>query len=180
MKDDYHKLKKLGLETNQILMLVFAESMSQSIRSSGGSNYEDRIIQILVAIGIDRDSIKKQHDENDSATEYDMFFELDGRTVGIGAKRTLRERYKQFLNANTDVIITITLGIDLNFEKVKTITNTGIKIFVADEIYKAKSYMQDSTNVYPASEFTLKTLKMFVQNLAYVSQLMREEKKRKI
>jgi hypothetical protein len=46
--------------------------------------------------------------------EFELFFELDGRTYGIGAKRTLRERYKQFIKTShtskIDVMIEITLG----------------------------------------------------------------------
>ena len=91
------KLKRIGVEPNQIFMLMFSESINQSIISDSGSNYEDRILSVLRAIGIDEDKITKTHDKDDSSTEFDFFFELDGRTFGIGAKRTLRERYKQFI-----------------------------------------------------------------------------------
>lgn len=84
------KFKKLGLESNQIFMLMFGESINQSIISESGSNYEDRIKLVLNKIGIT--DIKKMHDENDKSTEYDFFFKIDNKSYGIGAKRTLRER----------------------------------------------------------------------------------------
>ncbi len=37
------ELKKKGVEPNQIFMLMFNESINQSIISDSGSNYEDRI-----------------------------------------------------------------------------------------------------------------------------------------
>lgn len=110
-------LKKYGIEPNQIFMLMFSESINQSITSDSGSNYEDRILSVLKSIGIDKNKISKTHDKNDSSTEFDFFFELNNRTYGIGAKRTLRERYKQFIKTaqmtEIDVMIEITLGIDL-------------------------------------------------------------------
>ncbi|MDX9744854.1 MAG: hypothetical protein RBT59_13615 [Arcobacteraceae bacterium] len=72
------KLKRIGVEPNQIFMLMFSESINQSIISDSGSNYEDRILSVLRAIGIDDDKITKTHDKNDSSTEFDFFFELDG------------------------------------------------------------------------------------------------------
>ena len=84
----------LGLEANQIFMLMFSEVINQSIISDSGSNYESRILSVLSHTGIK--NIQKKHDDNDKSTEFDFFFEIDGKTYGIGAKRTLRERYKQF------------------------------------------------------------------------------------
>jgi hypothetical protein len=85
------QLKAKGLEPNQIFMLMFSESINQSIISDSGSNYEDRIFQVLTNIGIASESITKIHDKADKSMEFDLFFELDGRTYCIGAKRTLRE-----------------------------------------------------------------------------------------
>jgi hypothetical protein len=47
------KLKNLGVEPNQIFMLMFSESINQSITSDSGTNYEDRILSVLKSIGID-------------------------------------------------------------------------------------------------------------------------------
>ncbi len=157
------RLKKIGIETNQIFMLMFSESVNQSIISDSGSNYEERIFSVLTKIGIAANSIKKIHDKDDKSTEFDLFFELDGRTYGIGAKRTLRERYKQFiktaLSSDIDVMIEITLGLDLNEEKAKTILNHGTKLFVADEVYNKNRFLQNLNGVYSVKSLTLETLK---------------------
>ncbi len=155
-------LKKNGVEPNQIFMLLFSESINQSIISDSGSNYEDRILFVLTSIGLDKDKIKKIHDKNDSSTEFDFFFELNNKTYGIGAKRTLRERYKQFIKtaqmSAIDVMIEITLGVDLTEEKVKSIRNHHVYLFVADEIYNAHPYLQDMDGVYSSKDLSLEIL----------------------
>jgi len=157
------RLKSKGLEPNQIFMLMFTESMNQSIISDSGSNYEGRILSVLVKMGIPQDKIKKVHDKNDSSTEFDFFFDLGGKTYGIGAKRTLRERYKQFIKtaqmSKIDVMIEITLGMDLNETKAKSILNHGIYLFVSDEIYKSRKFLHKLKGVYSVKELNLNLLK---------------------
>jgi hypothetical protein len=154
------QFKKKGLEPNQIFMLMFSEVMNQSIISDSGTNYESRIFSVLSSNGI---NATKLHDKNDKSTEFDFFFEIEGRTFGIGAKRTLRERYKQFIktaiSSKIDVMIQITLGLDLNEEKAKTIINHGIYLFVADEIYQTREFLQNLNKVFPVKNLNLKTLK---------------------
>jgi hypothetical protein len=161
LSKDAIKLKQIGIEPNQIFMLMFNESMNQSIISDSGSNYEDRILSVLKSIGIEESKISKTHDKNDSSTEFDFFFELDSKTYGIGAKRTLRERYKQFIKTaqmtKIDVMIEITLGIDLTEEKVKAIRNHNIYLFVADEVYNSYEYLKIADGVYSSKSLTLKT-----------------------
>jgi len=156
------KLKNNGVEPNQIFMLMFSESINQSIISDSGSNYEDRILSVLTSIGIDESKIEKTHDKDDSSTEFDFFFELKNKTYGIGAKRTLRERYKQFIKtaqmSNIDVMIEITLGMDLTEEKVKAIRNHNVFLFVSDEIYNAYKYLQASDGVYPSTDLKIDVL----------------------
>ncbi|HHP0339119.1 TPA: hypothetical protein ACRZSN_000846 [Campylobacter lari subsp. concheus] len=156
------ELKTHGLEPNQIFMLILNESINQSIISSSGNNYEDRILKKLQSIGIDCETITKKHDENDSSTEFDFFFELNGKTYGIGAKRTLRERYKQFIKtsqmSNIDVMIEITLGLDLGEEKAKAIRNYGVYLIVSDEIYRQNRYLQNIDGIFSSSHFTLELL----------------------
>jgi hypothetical protein len=156
-------LKKNGLESNQIFMLMFSESINQSIISDSGTNYEDRIRSVLNKIGIK--NISKTHDKNDKSTEYDFFFDIDGKTYGIGAKRTLRERYKQFiktaLTSKIDVSIEITIGLDLNKEKAKTIVSHGSYIFVSDEVYQTRDFLREMDRVYSVKDLNLKTLKKF-------------------
>lgn len=155
-------LKNKGIEPNQIFMLMFSESINQSITSDSGSNYEDRILSVLKTIGIDEKNISKTHDKNDSSTEFDFFFELKGKTYGISAKRTLRERYKQFIKtaqmAKIDIMIEITLGIDLTKEKVEAIRNHQVDLFVADEIYIQNNYLQRIDGIFSVKDLTLETL----------------------
>lgn len=172
MSEDSHKfieklsefaivLKNKGVEPNQIFMLMFSESINQSIISISGGDYEDRIFSVLTKIGIPADKIKKVHDKDDSSTEFDFFFEINKKTYGIGAKRTLRERYKQFIKtaqmSHIDVMIEITLGLDLSEEKAKSIRNHGVYIFVADEIYKARKFLQKIDGVFSVNDLTMKT-----------------------
>ena len=162
------ELKNEGIEPNQIFMLMFNESMDQSIISDSGLNYEDRISIVLTSIGINKNSIEKTHDDNDKSTEFDFFFTLDGVSYGIGAKRTLRERYKQFIKtaqmSKIDIMIQITLGIDLTEEKVKSIRNHHVILFVADEVYQNTSYLKSTDGVYSSKDLTLKTLKSLADN----------------
>lgn len=162
-------LKKLGIEPNQIFMLMFTESVNQSIISDSGINYEERIHSVLNKIGIKE--IKKVHDVKDKSTEFDFFFKLEGKTIGIGAKRTLRERYKQFIKTSLmydlDLMIEITLGLDLSEEKVKNIINHGIQIFVADEIYNSRPYLKKLDEVHSVKDLNLDTLKQLLVKAKY-------------
>ncbi|MBT4377127.1 hypothetical protein HOD29_07180 [archaeon] len=157
------ELKKQGVEPNQIFMLMFSESINQSIISDSGSNYEERILSVLEHIGIKKEDIKKIHDKDDSSTEFDFFFDINKRTYGIGAKRTLRERYKQFIKtaqmSKIDVMIEITLGLDLNEEKAKAIRNHNVYIFVSDEVFNSRKFLQKIEGVYSVKNLNLKTLK---------------------
>ncbi len=159
---EYNYLKNKGLEPNQMFMLMFSESINQSILSDAGSSYEDRIYNILIAIGIKPDSIRKTHDKNDSSTEFDFFFKLSGKTFGIGAKRTLRERYKQFIKtaqmSELDVMIQITLGLDLTEEKALSIRKHHVFLFVADEIFASREYLRKIHGIYPASDLNIRVL----------------------
>lgn len=161
--DDYKKAKSFSVEPNEIFMLMFSESINKSIISDAGSSYEDRIFNLLVSLGIDKNSITKTHDKNDKSTEYDFFFKLDNKSYGIGAKRTLRERYKQFIKTShtskIDVMIEVTLGLDLTIEKAKSIRQHDVYIFVADEIFDTREYLRNIEGVFPASKLNIELLK---------------------
>lgn len=156
---EYHKLKEIWIEANQIFMIMFSESVNQSAVSSAWTSYEDRIFNLLVSGWLKPNEIKKIHDENDKSTEYDFFFEKNWVLVWIWAKRTLRERYKQFIKTShtseIDVTIEVTLWLDLTEEKAKTIIQHWTYIFVADEIYNSRDYLIGIDWIYPASEFKL-------------------------
>ncbi|MCX6717007.1 MAG: hypothetical protein NTV72_03715 [Candidatus Taylorbacteria bacterium] len=157
--NSYKTLSKRGIEPNQIFMLLFSESINQSITSLAGASFEDRIKNILISIGIPNDGIEKRHDDNDSSTEFDFFFNYKHRKYGIGAKRTLRERYKQFIKTShmskIDVMIEITLGTDLRENIAKSIRSHGVYLFVADEVYKTKKFLQHIDGIFPASKLSL-------------------------
>ena len=144
-------------------MLLFSESINQFITSSAGLSYEDRIKNILIAMGIPSDKIKKTYDKNDDSTEFDFFFELKGKTFGIGTKRILRERYKQFIKtaqmSKIDVMIEITLGTDLRENIANSIIQHGVYLFVADEVYKSKKFLQNTEGIFSASALSLDLLK---------------------
>ena len=156
------KLKGAGVESNQIFMLLFNESMNQSIKSDSGSDYEDRVSSVLNSIGIKDKEITKTHDKDDSSTEFDFFFQINDKTFGIGAKRTLRERYKQFIKtaqmSRIDVMIEITLGTDLTLEKALSIRNHNVVLFVSSEVYQDNKYLQDMEGVYSSKEISMNLL----------------------
>jgi hypothetical protein len=159
---EYQNLIKNELEPNQIFMLMLSESVNQGIVSDAGASYENRVFNILVNIGIEPETISKVHDVNDKSTEYDFFFNLKGKTFGLSAKRTLRERYKQFIktsySSNIDVMLEFTLGLDLTEEKAKSIRQHNVVIIVADEIYNSREYLQCIDGIYPASKLDLNLL----------------------
>ena len=167
-------LLDIGIEPNQIFMLLFNESINQSIISDSGSNYEQRILTILLAIGFGENQITTHvHDIKDKSTEFDFYFELNNKKYGIGAKRTLRERYKQFIKtssmAHLDVMIEITLGTDLTPEKVKSILDHQVFLFVAPEIYQQSAYLHKLPGVFSANELTKATLLKLPQLVAKYS-----------
>ena len=157
------KLSKTGVEPNQVFMLMFNESINQGIISDSGVNYETRVHSILTKIGIK--DIKKIHDKNDKSTEFDFYFDLNGKKYGVGAKRTLRERYKQFIKTaitsdHIHIMIEITLGIDLSEEKAKTISNHGTYLFVSDEVYRSRKYLREMKKVFSVLDLDIKTLNL--------------------
>lgn len=58
-----------------------------------------------------------------------------------------------------DVMIQITLGVDLNKEKAETIRKNGVYLFVANEIYESRLFLQKIDGVLPVRELNLNTLK---------------------
>jgi hypothetical protein len=58
-----------------------------------------------------------------------------------------------------DVMIEITLGIDLTKEKVVAIRNHNVFLFVADEVYQSNKYLQEIDGVYSSRDLTIKVLK---------------------
>ncbi|WP_375562772.1 hypothetical protein ACE193_09650 [Bernardetia sp. OM2101] len=149
--------KIASLDADAILQIIYAESASQSIRSSSGSSYESRLEEVLKNNNI---MYKNQSfDANLEAVEYDFVLMRNGKKIGVSAKRTLRERYKQnhedVDKLEVDAMFLITLGIDLNEDKIRYITHKeGNHIFVASDLYDKTSFFQKNENVYPLNLLT--------------------------
>lgn len=155
LMEDLDKLQ--DLDADAILQIIYAESASQSIRSSSGSSYESRLEEVLKNNNI---LYKNQSfDMNLEAVEYDFILMRNGKKIGVSAKRTLRERYKQnhedVDKLEVDAMFLITLGIDLNEDKIRYITHkAGNYIFVASDLYEQTSFFQKNENVYPLNLLT--------------------------
>lgn len=155
-----------NINCNNMLLLIVDESVSQSIKSTAGQSYEDRVYLSLLG---KVDNLKTHsHDSNISAMEYDFTFEIQNKKVGISAKRTLRERYKQN-HENIDVldvdyVFLVTLGTDLNKDKLESIIQkNGIYVIVADEIYNARDYLKNNPRVITSAQLSRESLELIIK-----------------
>lgn len=143
-------LNKYTVNIGDMFQIIMSESINQSIKSDAGQGYESRVYETLYDVV---DEINgHSHDQNITSVEYDFTFKISGKKCGISAKRTLRERYKQnFEDASllsVDYMFLITLGTDLNKEKLNNILQKqGIFVIVADEIYESKDYLNGCNRV---------------------------------
>lgn len=153
---------KYKINANNIFMIIMDESVNQSIISTAGSSYESRVNSVLLNIS---DSVNIHvHDKFINSVEYDYTFELDGKLYGVNAKRTLRERYKQnFEDVNqlsVDAMFLVTLGIDLNEEKLNNIMQRhGYYVVVAQEVYDSKKYFKKNGRVISSKNFNIESLR---------------------
>lgn len=154
IKNFSHVVKKLSviykLNVNNMFQIIMDESMNQSIKSDAGSSYETRVAHALAPI-VEKLSTHS-HDSKIPSVEYDNTFYFNNKFCGVSAKRTLRERYKQNLenveSLDVDYLFVITLGIDLNEEKVRNILQkNGLYIIVSQEEYNSKPYFKQNTRV---------------------------------
>lgn len=157
---------KYSINANNIFMIIMDESINQSIISTAGSSYESRVNSVLLNIS---DHVHNHaHDKFINSVEYDYTFELDGKVYGVSAKRTLRERYKQnFEDVNqlsVDAMFLVTLGIDLNEEKLNNIMQRhGYYVVVAQEVYDSKQYFKKNGRVISSKNFNKETLRKLFQ-----------------
>lgn len=153
---------KYKINANNIFMIIMDESINQSIISTAGSSYETRVNSVLLNIS---DTVNiHAHDKFINSVEYDYTFELDGKLYGVNAKRTLRERYKQnFEDVNqlsVDAMFLVTLGIDLNEEKLNNIMQRhGYYVVVAQEVYDSKQYLKKNRRVISSKNFNIESLR---------------------
>ena len=161
------KLKKQGVEAYSVFMIILLESLQQRNKSTAGGDYEKRTYNVLLKTIKEESITKHKHDPKKKHIEYDYIIKIKNKIIGIGAKRTSRERYKQFLNTKdhieADVMIHITLGIDMTENKLNTIASSGAYVFVSDEIYEGKPYLQESKHAYKCSSLDKKTLQKIAE-----------------
>ena len=170
IKEINSKLKYLinnyNINCNNMLLLIVDESVSQSIKSTAGASYEDRVKLSLMG-KIDNLELHS-HDSNITAMEYDFTFKLNGKKAGVSAKRTLRERYKQNHEdidvLDVDYVFLFTLGTDLNKDKLENILQkNGIYVVVANEIYNERDYLKNNDRVISSNELSREKLKKFMK-----------------
>ncbi|PAF47105.1 hypothetical protein BKH46_05175 [Helicobacter sp. 12S02634-8] len=147
------------IHCNNMFLLIVNESVSQSIKSTAGHSYESRIELTLMPI-VDK-LLGRSHKVQ--AMEYDFIFIIKDKKVGISAKRTLRERYKQnhenIDDLSVDALFLFTLGTDLNKDKVNSILQKdGYFIVVASEIYDTSDFMQENPKIISSKDLTRKKL----------------------
>jgi len=140
-----------------LISLIIDESINQGIRSSGGTAYHERIKSMFSKIPNCQMITEKKIDSKNAGIEYDFIYSCKNKKIGISAKRTLRERYKQnwddTKNLEVDIMFLITLGTDLNERKMKTILEKqGWYIIVAKEIYEKHSYLSNDPKVFASSQ----------------------------
>lgn len=150
IKSDICKINEIDAEV--ILQIIFAESASQSIKSLSGNSYEERFENLLKLNSINY--IGQSFDSKIQAVEYDFkLFIKNGKSIGVSAKRTLREHYKQnhedIKTLDIDAMILVTLGIDLNSAKVNNILEKEKHyIFIASDLYENMDYFKNNPKVY--------------------------------
>jgi hypothetical protein len=57
-----------------------------------------------------------------------------------------------------DIMIEITLGTDLRENIANSIREHGVYLFVADEVYQSKKFLQTIDGIYPASKLSVSLL----------------------
>ncbi len=159
--------QKYKINVNNIFMIIMDESINQSIISTAGSSYESRVESVLLSIS---DNVNFHvHDKNITSVEYDYTFVLEGKLFGVNVKRTLRERYKQNFEdvdkLSVEAMFLVTLGIDLNEEKLNNIMQRhGYFVVVSQEVYDSYTYFRKNKRVISSKNFNGEYLKkMFSQ-----------------
>ena len=159
-------VQKYSININNMFMIIIDESINQSIKSDAGQSYENRVHSLLLNIS---DKVENHsHDDMISSVEYDFIFYIDDKKYGVSAKRTLRERYKQNFEdvdfLTVDAMFLITLGIDLNEDKLNNILQkNGQFVIVADEIYETKDYLKNNPRVLSSKNINKDVIKNLIK-----------------
>ena len=143
-------IKKYSINIDNIFQIIMDESMNQSIKTDAGSNYESRVYNTLSPIV---NNLKgHSHDKYIPSVEYDNTFTYNNIYCGVSAKRTLRERYKQNFEdvslLEVDYMFVITLGIDLNEDKLNNILQKEKHfVIVSKEQFETKPFLKSNPRV---------------------------------
>jgi hypothetical protein len=151
------KLIQEGIHGLPLISIIIDESINQSIRSKSGADYHSRIKEAFDKLNNWKLITEKKQDTNKKGIEYDFIYSYKGKKIGISAKRTLRERWKQnWANCSdleVDLMILINLGTDLNENKLETILgNQGWCVIVAREVYEKKDYFQNNPKIFASNQ----------------------------
>lgn len=142
---------------NNVFQIILDESMMQSGRSNSGGDYEARIAELFKFFNLNFSL--HHHEEDDQSQEHDLVIQYKNKRIGVGAKRTLRERYKQYNPSEVDFSFVFTIGEDLNEAKAATITETYRSfIFVADELYEKADFLKNNSKVFKVTDFSIEIL----------------------
>lgn len=149
--------EKYKVTANNVYSLIVGESVNQSIVSDAGSSYESRFNEMILPV-VD-DISGHTHDSKIPSVEYDFILSKNNKKIGVSAKRTLRERYKQNFEdvdqLDVDYMMLVTLGTDLNEEKMKNILQREkIFIIVASENYDSKEYLKNNSRVISSKDLS--------------------------
>lgn len=181
VKEFSEKIKRLvnnyDINCNNMFSLIMSESINQSIISDAGQSYESRVKEKFLPI-VDK-IYGHSHDSKIPSVEYDFTFKLNNIKCGISAKRTLRERYKQNLEnvelLDVDFMFLVTLGIDLNEDKLNNILHKrGTYVVVAQEVYEGKDYLKNNKRVISSKELDKECLLKLITKRALSEEEMKD------
>ncbi len=147
-----------SLNSACIFNLIISENVNQSIKTTAGKNYENRVKEKFLSFQ-DIEIINQSWDSKISSVEYDFIVKYKLQNIGVSVKRTLKERYKQNLenvkDLDVDAMLVVTLGIDLTESIVNNILQKeGYYILVAQEIYNSKDFLKENKKVFSSFDFS--------------------------
>lgn len=161
------RLIQEGIHGLPLISLIIDESVNQSIKSQAGTHYHERVKETFNKLTDCQLISEKKIDSKKRGVEYDFIYSYQGKRIGISAKRTLRERWKQnwddCANLEVDTMFLITLGTDLNENKAQIILSyQGWHIIVAQEVYEDKEYLKNNVKVFSSEKVKNNFLKILL------------------
>ncbi len=150
-----------------LISLIIDESINQSIKSQAGIHYHERVKETFNKLSDCQLLTEKKQDINNKGIEYDFIYSYGDKKIGISAKRTTRERWKQnwanCAELEVDIMFLITLGTDLNEAKAETVLKyQGWHIIVAKEIWEEKEFLRNNKKVFSSEKVRNNFLKFLL------------------